>query len=485
MAVYLFIMVKLMFKTSSYLCKMLLVVIIAGVLWGCSDKVEQAGPSVSAADPAVMDATDTGVGESNPLLLDWDTPYGIPPFAQIRDEHYQPAFDLAIEQQRADIDRIRQNPEPPSFDNTLEALQLAGPLLRKVNGVFRNINRTDTNDYLQELEVSIRPILTRESDAIYLDEAIFQRVNTVYEQRDSLDLDEQALRLLELTHRDFVRRGAALDEESKTRMKDLNAQISRLNTVFAQNLLKETKGFELVVTDEAELSGLSAAQMGSAKKKAESKDRPQAWVFGLDRATYESFMTFSDRRDLRKQMFEGYRNRSSKGGEHDNRDVLIEIARLRAQRAELLGYASHSAYQLEIRMAKTPENAENFLLEVWKPGLDRVELELAEMQAMVEEEGHNFIIEGWDWWYYAEKLRQKKYAIEESEVKPYFELQNVREGAFHVANKLFGLTFKRWTTCRCGTPLFSLTLCMVRRVSYWVFTWWIITHATPSVGVPG
>jgi peptidyl-dipeptidase Dcp len=432
-----------MFKPCFFSTRVVLALGLTALLAGCSDKAEE--PGETAAVPEVNEAEETLVmtDEINPFFTEWETPFGIPPFDLIKDEHYKPAFERAIEEQRADIDAIRNNPEAPSFENTLEALELAGPLLTRVSRVFFNISGTDTNPYLQELEVEIRPMLTREADKVYLDEAIFQRINTLHEQRDSLGLDEQGARLLELTHRDFVRRGAALDETSKNRMKDINARISELNTVFAQNLLKETKSFELVVTDEADLSGLPASDIGSAKVKAEGKDQADAWIFGLNRATFESFMTFADNRDLRRQMFDGYRNRAGQGGDNDNRDALIEIAKLRAERAELLGYPNHSAYQLETRMAKTPEKAEDFLLEVWKPGLNRAAEEMAEMQVIVEEEGHDFIIEGWDWWYYAEKLRQKKYAIDESEVKPYFELNNVLQGAFHVANKLFGVTFER------------------------------------------
>ncbi len=411
----------------------------AVLLWGCSEKAEQEGETAEEAESAPVVAV---VEVNNPLLMEWDTPYGIPPFAAIRDENYKPAFDRGIEELRADIRMIRDNPEAPTFENTIESLELAGATLTRVSDVFSNITNTDTSDYLQELEVEISPVLTREHDAIYLDEKIFGRVKTVFEQRDSLGLDEEAARLLELTHRDFVRQGAVLDDDAKARMKDINAKISELNTVFAQNLLKETKGFELVISDEADLSGLSQGVIGSAKKKARARGKAEAWIFGLDRSTYESFMTFSDQRALRRQLYEAYRNRAANGGSKDNRDVLAEIAKLRAERAELLGYANHSAYQLETRMAKNPQKAEDFLLEVWQPGLERAREELAEMQVIVEEQGHDFIIAGWDWWYYAEKLRQKKYAVEESEIKPYFELQNVREGAFHVANKLFGVTFE-------------------------------------------
>jgi peptidyl-dipeptidase Dcp len=414
----------------------------AAALGGCSEATEQQTNMVHSGQPAAVDTVLTPDGAGNPFFEDWDTPYGIPPFDRILDEHYKPAFEKAIAEQQADIEAIRSNPSPPTFENTLEALELAGASLKRVSGVFSNITNTDTNDELQELEVEISPVLTREKDAIYLDETIFQRIQILHEQAESLGLDEEQARLLELTRRDFVRRGAALDNPSKERMRDINARLSELNTIFAQNLLKETKGFELVVTDEAELSGLPQQQIGSARKKAESKERPGAWVFGLDRATFESFMTFADNRELRRRMFDGYRSRGGQGGDHDNRDVLSEIANLRAERAELLGYANHAEYQLETRMAKTPAMAENFLLDVWNPGLERAREELAEMQLIVEDQGYDFIIEGWDWWYYAEKLRQKKYALDESEIKPYFELQNVRKGLFHVAGRLFGVTFE-------------------------------------------
>ena len=431
-----------MFRLRTRIATMLLVFGVAASLSGCSDKQEPVSEMTSTSESGTATQAAVAVDDDNPFFVEWDTPFGIPPFDEIEDVHFKPAILRGVDQQRADIDAIRNSTEPATFENTLEALELAGPLLERVYRVFSNITGTDTNEYLQKLDVEMSPLLTRETDAIYLDEHIFQRVNTVYEQRESLGLDEQQARLLELTRREFLRRGAALDEFSKNRMKDINARISELNTVFAQNLLKETNGFELVIEDEAGLSGLPDNQVGAAKAKATLKGRPDAWIFGLDRATYESFMTFADNRDLRRQMFDGYRARGGHGGSRDNRDILSEVARLRAERAELLGYPNHSAYQLETRMAKTPQNAENFLLEVWKPGLERAQQELAEMQVIVEEEGNKFIIEGWDWWYYAEKLRQKKYAIDEDEVKPYFELTNVRDGAFYVANQLFGLTFK-------------------------------------------
>ena len=423
--------------------KPLVAVGLAAMLIGCGEQ-----PAPVAEDG--MQATEESVAEApaplpeavnNPFFAEWDTPYGIPPFDRIEDEHYKPAFEAGIEQLRADVAAIRDNSESPTFENTVEALETAGGLLDRVYGVFGNITNTDTNDALQELEVEIYPRLTAEQDAILLDEKLYERVRAVYDARETLGLDPQEVRLVELTHRDFVRRGAALEDAAKTRRKEINARLSELNTVFGQNLLKQTKSFELHVTDEADLSGLPDNMIGSARAKAEAKGK-EGWVFGLDRGTYEGFMTFADDRELRRQMNAAYRARGAQGDSQDNRDLLTEVAKLRAERAELMGYPNHAAYVLETNMAKTPANVENFLDEVWQPGLNKAREELAEMQQIVQEEGHDFLIEQHDWWYYAEKLRQKKYAITEDEVKPYFELGNVRDGAFYVANRLFGVTFE-------------------------------------------
>lgn len=407
------------------------------LLWGCSDSNDGViTQSSGTAEPPAM------VTEENPFFVEWDTPYGIPPFDSIKDEHYKPAVEAAIAELLEEITVIRENPEPATFENTIVALETSGSAIDKVFGVFGNITNTDTNDALLEMETEFYPELTRITDGIFLDDAIFQRVKTVYEQRDSLGLDEQDARLLDLQYRDFVRRGAALDEQTKTRMKEINARLSELTTAFGQNLLAETKSFELIVTDEADLSGVPESIKGSAKSAAKAKGQPDVWIFGLNRSVYEAFMTFADNRDLRRQLFDGYRHRAANGGATDNGDLITEIAKLRAEAADLRGYRSHAAFQLETRMAKTPENALDFLGKVWEPGLERAKEEKLEMQAIVDAEGNNFIIEGHDWWYYAEKLRQQKYAIDDSEVRPYFLMENVREGAFHVANQLFGVTFE-------------------------------------------
>jgi peptidyl-dipeptidase Dcp len=417
--------------------KILLGLALGVAITACSKHEEGATASADQGSEKTEIVNDA----NNPLVTAWDTPFEIPPFDAIGDDHYLPAFERAIDLMRAEIAAIAENEEAPSFDNTIVALEQSGAEVTRVIRVFSNITNTDTNETLKELQVKIYPLLTRERDAIVLNDALFKRVDAVYQNRESLNLDQQDARLLELTHLDFIRAGASLDEESKARLKEVNAAISELTTKFSQNLLSETKAFELEVTDEAQLAGLPQTMINAAKSKAESKDKKDAWLFGLDRATYEGFMTFSEARELRKRMFDGYRGRGANGNDADNRGILLDIAKLRAERAKFLGYESHAHYQLETRMAKTPKNTEDFLLRVWKPGLERALQEKAEMQEIIDSEGHDFSLAGHDWWHYAEKLRAKKYAFDESQVKPYFELGNVIDGAFHVAGKLFGLSF--------------------------------------------
>lgn len=368
----------------------------------------------------------------NPFRQEWTSEYGVPPFSQITDAHYLPATKKALLELREEIAAIVNNPDAPDFDNTIVALDQAGGSLNKVIQTFNNITNTDTNDTLSELESEIYPMLTRETDAITFNPDLFKRVQAVYAERDRLGLDEQDARLLELTHREFVRNGAALSPEVKAEVATINEELSALTTEFGKNLLLSTKAFKLEVTDEAQLAGLADDFKNSIKVEGEDK-----WVLTVDRSVYETFMTQGENRDLRKQMFDGYRLRAS-SGEYDNGPILIRIAQLRAKRAELMGYPSHAAYQLETRMAKTPQQAEDFLKRVLEPGLARAREERTDMQAMI---GDAFTLEGQDWWFYAEKVRQAKYAFDGNVLKPYFELGAVRQGAFDVATKLFNVSF--------------------------------------------
>jgi peptidyl-dipeptidase Dcp len=403
------------------------------MLGACGGKDEgSATEDASEAKADEITVSDTEL-EGNPFMQEWDTPFGVPPFAVIENAHYMPAIKKGILERRAEIDAIANNPEAPTFENTIVAMEAAGALLDKVNRTFSNITGTDTDDELRALETRIDPMLTRENDAIRFNEVLYARVKAVYEQKDNLGLDEQDARLLELRNRYFVRAGAALSPEIKQQIADINAEISSLTTKFSQNWVLATKAFTLELKEDDEIAGLS-----DDFKAAIWDEDKEAWIVGLNRSSYETFMVQSENRELREKLFNGYRLRAS-AGEHDNGPLAVKIAQLRAKRAELMGYDSHAHYILEYNMAKTPKGAEDFLLRVWRPGLERAKEERADMQAMI---GDEFTFAAHDWWHYSEKVRKERFDIDENETKPYFDLRNVRAGAFEMANRLFGVTFE-------------------------------------------
>ncbi|MDH3779148.1 MAG: M3 family metallopeptidase, partial [Gammaproteobacteria bacterium] len=407
--------------------------LIALMLGACGGADQE--EATEAAPPAASDEISVTEAElaGNPFMEEWDTPYGVPPFSAIENGHYMPAMKKGVLDLRAEIDAIVSNAEAPTFENTIVALELAGELLGDVASTFGNITGTDTDDELRALETEIYPMLTREFDAITMNPDLWQRVKTVYEQRDSLGLDEQDARLLELRHRSFIRAGAAFTPDIKEQIADINAEMSALTTKFSQNLLLETKAFTLELKEDDEIAGLS-----DDFKAAVWNEDKQAWVVGLNRSSYETFMVQSENRELRDKLFNGYRLRAT-SGDRDNGPLAIKIAQLRAKRAELMGYNSHAEYILKYNMAKTPKGAEDFLLRVWRPGLERAKEERADMQAMI---GDEFTFAAHDWWHYSEKVRKARFDIDENETKPYFDLKNVREGAFEMANRLFGVTFE-------------------------------------------
>ncbi len=378
-------------------------------------------------DLAVTDAELAG----NPFRDGWTGPYGVPPFADIRDAHFRPAILKGLLEARAEIDAIVANPDDPTFKNTILALEKSGAALNKVMNVFGNLSSTDTNETIQALEAEIYPMLTRERDAVTFNPKLFARVKAVHDQRERLGLDEQEARLLELTHRNFVRAGAALAPDVQAGIGDINEQLSTLTTQYGQNLLAETKAFKLEITDPARLGGLS-----EDFRNALDADGNGSWIVGLDRSVYEGFMTSAEDRELRRQLFDGYRLRAS-SGEADNGALAIKIAQLRAKRAELMGYQSHAHFVLENRMARTPQAALDFLARVLEPGLARAAEEKADMDKLA-----GFAIEGHDWWHFAEKVRADRYAFDESQLRPYFELGRTRAGAFAVASRLFDITFE-------------------------------------------
>lgn len=392
---------------------------------GSTDAATTETPEVETA------STDTAALAENPLLQAWDTPYGVPPFADISDDDFLPAIDTAIAELMAEVDAIANNPEPATFENTIVALDKTGGTLSKVALTFSNITGTDTNDTLQGLATEIWPKVTAVGNEISFNAALFERVSAVRDAAPTLDLDEQDLRLVELTYRGFERAGATQSTDVKEKVAAINETLSSLTTQFSQNLLASTKAFKLEVIDEADLAGLSDGF------KAALKDG-DVWILTLDRSVYETFMQQSENRDLRKQMFDGYRLRATEG-ETDNGPLLIEISQLRAEKAELLGYASHADYILEYNMARTPQTVEDFLVRVWQPGLAQAKTERAEMQALI---GDDFTFEGHDWWHYSEKVRQDKYNFDGNVLKPYFELGAVRAGAWSMAERLFDITLE-------------------------------------------
>lgn len=382
---------------------------------------------------------------SNPFLKSYQTPFEVPPFDQIRFEHYKPAYEEALIQHNKEIDGIADNPESPTFENTIVAYDNSGLLLNQVSAVFNNLNSAHTNDSIQALAKELAPRLSAHQDNISLNPKLFARVKAVWDSRDGAGLNEEQERLLEISYKKFVRSGANLSDADKEKLKSINAELSVLTLEFGQNLLAETNAFELVVEDEADLAGLPPGLIAAAAETARAKEKEGKWLFTLSNPSVMPFLQFADNRELRKKIWEAYKNRGDNGNDKDNKSILVKIANLRLEKAKLLGYPTHAAYVLEEAMAENPENVYKLLNDLWKPALSKSKVESADIAKEIAASGAGFKPEPYDWRYYTEKIRQKRYAINEEEVKPYFSLERVREGAFDVANKLYGLTFKRLT----------------------------------------
>lgn len=381
----------------------------------------------------------TEVKETNPLLAEWDTPFKVPPFEEVEIEHFTPAFEEAMKQHKAEMEAILSNPEEPTYENTIEASYYAGDLLGKVATVFGTFNSVNISDEIQVLAQEIYPKLSAHSDEIRLDPRYFERVKTVYENKDQYELSEEQLFLLENDYKSFIRSGAALPEDKKEELKKINQELSGLTLKFSQNVLGEVNKFKLVVTDEADLAGLPEASIQAAKETAE-KDSIEGWVFTINKPSLIPFIQYADNRELRKEIYDAYVNQGNHDDEFDNKEILKKIINLRVQRSQLLGYENHASLRTENRMAQNPERVFNLLNQLWDGILPKVKEERAALQAMIDKEGGNFKLEPHDWFYYTEKLRKEKYDLDESEVRPYFEIENVRQGMFEVAKKLFGIT---------------------------------------------
>jgi len=387
----------------------------------------------------------------NPFFQEWNTPYEVPPFLDIKDEHYMPAYEQGMKENLEEIDAIVNNPEAPTFANTIEELERTGQLLSKVGRVFSNLASSNTNPKLQELQRELSPMLSAHYDKISLNEGLFNRVNAIWQNRENLDLTKEQTKLLNDTRKGFVRSGALLSEDQKERISEINSKISGLTTSFGQNLLAETNGFELIL-EASDLEGLSegviaaaadaASQKMDAAESDEEKDKyNDKYVFTPHRSSMYPFLTESTRRDLREKLYNSYVMRGDNNNDKDNKEIAAQIAKLRAERAQIMGYKTHAHFILDDNMLKTPEEVYDLLYKLWKPAVKRAKVEVADMQAVADSEGHDFKVAAWDWWHYSEKVRKEKYDLDESAIKPYLSLDNVLQGVFNTTNKLWGLNF--------------------------------------------
>ncbi|HLV45855.1 MAG TPA: M3 family metallopeptidase [Flavobacterium sp.] len=382
--------------------------------------------------------------EENPLLSEWKTPYQMPPFDQIKNEHFRPAIEEAIKKQQEEITAIAENTEAPDFVNTIEALEYSGKDLKKITRVFFNVKSADGDEDLQKIAEELVPILSRNSDDIFLNEKLFARIKSVNENDEiTSKLLPEEKRLLEKTYKSFVRNGANLSADKKEKLKEINSQLAVLTLKFGNNVLNETNDYTLVVSDKNRLAGLPAPLIETAAKEAENKGQQGKWIFTLSNSSIMPFLQYAEDRELRQEIWNAYQLRGNNDNEYDNKEVLLNIANLRLEKANILGYKSHAAYVLEETMAKNPEGAMDLLNELWKPALQKAKNETADIQNLMQQDGIQGDVTPADWRYYSEKIRQQRYDFDENEMQAYFSLENTREGIFMVTEKLYGLKFEQ------------------------------------------
>ena len=383
---------------------------------------------------------------NNPFFKEYTTPFQVPPFNEIKLEHYMPAVDAGIADQIAEIKAITDNKEEATFNNTILAFDLSGDLLNNVGNVFFNLNSANTNDEMQALAREITPKLSAHRDNIMLNKDLFKRVKAVYEKRNDLNLDAEQIRVVEKYYQDFERSGANLPEDKQAELRKLNDELSMAELKFGENALAETnKNFKLVIDNEADLKGLPADVISAAADLAKADSLDGKWVFTLQKPSMLPFLQFAENRALREKLYTGYLMRGNNGNANDNKEVLGKLVKLREQKAKLLGFSNWAAYVVDVNMAKTPEKVNELLMKLWTPALERAKKERDDMQAMIDKEGGKFKLDMWDWWFYAEKVRKAKYDLDEAQLKPYFKLENVIDGMIYTANKLYGIKFIKRT----------------------------------------
>ena len=379
----------------------------------------------------------------NPFLTEYTTPFQVPPFDQIKNEHYLPAFEAGMKEQLAEVEAIVNNEEAPTFQNTILPFDKSGQILDRVSNVFFNLNECLTDDEMIAIAEEVLPLLSKHGDSIMMNPKLFERIDYVYQHRNEMGLDDQQIRVVEKYHQDFVRSGAALSADKQEELSKINEQLSTLSLQFGNNLLKENANYKLVIEDEKDLAGLPQGSIDAAAEQAKKDGMEGKWVFTLSKPSLIPFLQYAENRDLREQMYKAYYNRGDNNNEYDNKALIKQMLELRLKKAQLFGYENFADYVLAVNMAKDSKTVDKFLIDIFNPAQELAKHELAEMQAIADAEGAGYKLEGWDWWYYAEKLRNAKYNFDENYIKPYLTVDNVRNGMFEAANKLYGVTFTK------------------------------------------
>jgi peptidyl-dipeptidase Dcp len=379
--------------------------------------------------------------DNNPFFTAYTTPFEVPPFDRIRIEHYKPAFIRGMEEQQKEIEAIVRNQATPDFENTIVALDRSGKLLRNVGTVFYGQNSANTSDEMQRLSREISPLISKHDDDISLNRDLFDKIQYVHAHQHNLHLDKEQTKLLEETRKNFIRNGANLPEEKQRRLRELNTQISLLQLTFGQNMLKETNDFQLITDQPEDLAGLPQSLISMAADEAKTAGKEGRWIFTLHNPSIMPFLQFAHKRELREKIFNGYIRRGNRDNEADNKDVVQQLLTLRLEKAKLMGYDNYAAFVLTERMAGNAQNVYQLLDSIWTPALAKAKQEAAALQSMMKKEGIAGELQGWDWRYYQEKVKKETCGIDENEIRPYFQLENVLQGLFYVVNRLYDLTF--------------------------------------------
>ena len=387
----------------------------------------------------------------NPFFTEFDTPYGVPPFDKIKTKHYMPAFIEGMRQDSLEIEAIANNPEPPTFANTIEALEYSGKMLDRVSNVFFNLYSADTDKDMDAIAEKVSPLLTDHSDNIYLNSKLFKRIKTIYDKRDSLNLNQEQMRLLEKKYLSFVRSGANLSDEQKARLREINKELGLLDIKFAGNVLAETNAYQKWIDNEQDLDGLPQDVKNAAAEEAVAAGQPGKWLFTTQKSSFIPVLQYCTNRELRRELLIAYTMRGNNNNDNDNKSVINQTVRLRVEKAKMFGFDNPADMILETSMAKNAKTVMDFLPSVWEPSLAQAKKEADELQKLMNAEGRGEKLEPWDWWFYAEKLRREKYNLDEEALKPYFKLENVRQGVFDLATKLYGLKFEKLQ----GMPVYN------------------------------